>query len=358
MENQLPEINTRSGSKKIIILVSIIVGLLIVGGAGALAYFKYSEPSPEEIIKNAIGSLYDANSFSYKGNITAEIEPGLIKENSPVPLGNERLALSLDIAGKFDNNDVDNIKNALILDLRLESLSSSLQVGMNFGIEFINIGQDLYLRATNIPPILPFDLTPLINQWIKTDVDDIQDQLPGEVGIEDKELSEGQFNEVKELIANSSVLKDIERLSDENINGVDTHHFRFQLDRSEIKRISKEIRRIQGVESTQQEITDFEEGIDNLNIEDNEVWIGNVDRLLHKVAFGFNLYQDEDNSQSLGRVSAEVLFDDYNKPMEITIPESTKTFEEVFSLLFADMFVAPEMEFNEVSEPDFLYEVR
>ncbi len=138
-----------------------------------------------------------------------------------------------------------------------------------------------------------------------------------------------QTAKLKQIIAQSKVFKVTEKLASEKIEGVDTYHYKFLIDKTELKKLVVDINGVvQNTTFTDKELAAYDkslEAIDNLG---GEIWIGKKDYLPYKILFTIGIKETAE-FKTAGQLTATLLFKNYNQPVQIDIPSPVKSIEEI-----------------------------
>ena len=338
---QQPERRT----KKTLLAVILIIGVLIFGG-GAFGYFYYFRVTPEKVIEKMMARLSEVNSLEYQGEIETEITaPDLLSG------GQRTSGFSIDFSGKSDISDLNNEKGSLLLNIRTDALKELMQGEFIFGLEIRTIGQVVYFKLNNLPDLGIFNLSFLTNQWFKFDLEASTEKLKKQLGLEGneeefeelkkkQELSPEQIEKLEEIVAQSKVFKITGTLPSEKIEGVNTHHYKFLIDKAALKKLIIDISTfIQNHYKTltEEELAEFDKGLEIIESIDGEIWIGKKDYLPYKISLTMTI-KETSESKTAGKSIATLSFKNYNKPVQIDVPSPAKDMLEVLGELFGGFF--------------------
>lgn len=334
--------------KPIALIISIILGVAIIGG-GVFGYFYYFQ-SPERIIQKMVGKMVEVKSLEYTGQIVIEIDTSDLSTFSL--LGNDNLLqpkkpsqpkqtdkFSINFSGASDWHDLNNLKAMFKFDINTDILSQG------FGLEIRTIENITYLILSDVPDLGFFDLSFLENQWVKVDPEAIKKQFGLEKLEEqlrevqkEQKLSPEQIEQIKEAVARAKIFKIIEKLPSEKINGINTHHYKFTIDKNGLIELFTEINKIiQNKSLTEKELQELNKSLEAIEMPAGEIWIGKKDLLLYKIFLNLNIKETEE-TKSDGRITASVQFKNYNKAVQIDIPAPVKALEEIIGELFGGLF--------------------
>lgn len=160
-------------NKTLLVIVSMISGILIIGG-GVFAYFNYFQ-SPEKIIQKMNAKLNEVKSLEYSGEIKAEVNIEDLLSGSGrslqliQPTQNKKTSnYSINFTGKSDIQKLDDPKDLFYFNIKTDALT---QGELSFESEIRNIGKVVYFKLGNVPNLGLFDLSVVRNQWIKIDTE-------------------------------------------------------------------------------------------------------------------------------------------------------------------------------------------
>ena len=327
----------QNGMRKTVLAV-LIIGVLVIGG-GAFAYFNYFQ-SPEKIVQKMTAKLTEVKSLEYSGEIKVEADTkdllggsgNLLQPTQPV--SNKKTSnFSVNFNGVSDTNDLNNPKGSFSFNINTDALG---QENFTLGLEIRTIDKIVYAKLSNLPNLGFFDLTAVANQWIKIDTEALKKQfvlekLEAQIKEAQKkqELSPEQIEKLKTVVQQRKVFKITESLADEKIEGVNTYHYKFTIDKEEIKKLFADISQItQDKTLTEKELAEFDEGFKAVELPEGEIWIGKKDFLPYKISLS-SLIKETEKSKTSGKVSFTLLFKNFNKPVQIEIPAPVKTLEEI-----------------------------
>jgi hypothetical protein len=337
-------------SKKLIgIVVGVFVVLLLVGG-GIWAYQFFAQ-TPEKVLRQMFASMARVKSLEYSGQVWAEFDG---EDMSMVPsfgadttggstTGNTKKSrYSVDFSGGSD------IRNKLQPKSKFELLvrSDSDTAPLGFGLDARTIGEVFYLRVKNLPSNSYMDLSFLENHWIKIDYQEIMEKLGStdykrELAQRQKEeqLTEDQEKQVEKVVSESKAIKIVEVLASERLEGVDTHHYQFVVDKKETVALVQKLSEIIDTETMgRSEVEELEKSLSDMGDIGGEIWIGKEDFLLYKVQTAFKVRKSE-KVQKPYSLSVVVHFRNFDQVVQIDVPFPVKTLEEMFNEFMRRVFV-------------------
>ena len=331
---------------KALLAVISILGILIIGG-GVFGYFYYFQETPEKVVEKMTTHLTEVKTLEYQGEIKAEVTTpdllGGVNFMQPTQQKPSKQAsdFTINFNGKSDIDDLKNPKGLFAFNIKTDALKELTQGESTFGLEVRTIDKVVYIRLNNLPNLGFFDLSVLSNQWIKIDTEAIKKQfglekLEGQIKETQKQqdLTPEQTEKLKQIVAQSKVFKVTEKLASEKIDGVDTHHYKFLIDKAELKKLIIDISGVvQNKTLTNEELAEFDKGLEAIDNLGGEIWIGKKDYLPYKVLLTIGIKETAE-SKTAGQLTAILSFKNYNKPVQIDIPSPVKSIEEILGQLF------------------------
>ena len=318
--------------RKPVLIIVIAAAILLIGGA-VFAYFSYLR-SPQMIIKAMMQKMSEVKSLEYSGRI-------MIGRISPNSLGNaESMFKSLKLAsttgstlltvsfnGASDMNDPNNAKTSFLVNVSLGTTTMGI-------LETRAISDIVYLNLKDVSGLGLLDLNFFKNKWIEINPKEIiQDLgLEGQIATgTTSELTPDQIIRIKSLIIDSKLIKVLNTLPSENIDGVDTYHYEFTIDKEELKRVAREAAKIVPEKNIDEDMLNkFDKQVDTTTIPQSEIWIGKSDSLLYKF-----------QSSSIQNFMVSLSLKNFGKTLSVGIPTSTIPFQEAVVMLFGVLISPP-----------------
>lgn len=359
-------------NKTTTIIITTLAFLFL--GTGALAYYHYF-PSPERVISKMLDRLSSINSLAYASELKIEyqldkslIESSFYKDFSGMinPSTLEWLA----VPGVFDkphqvslilNGQSDfqaDVKNTITFKIQTDELFNNTVLGA----EVRSLDQLVYTNL-DLPNLGFVDLSVLLNQWIKYDATSNLEKLNNLKNLENTSSSTGTSSEkivsffekvtqAKDLLIGASVFQITTVLANEKINNIDTRHYEFTINQENLGQFIKEIDNkftAEGKRLTEQEIIKIRESLNKLELIKGEIWIGKKDFLPYKLFIDLAVKDESLSISKTGtdpikvkKISLTLSSQNFNQPINIQIPESTKSFEEVMILVLSQIVTVEE----------------
>ncbi len=332
---------------KTLLAIFSILGILIIGG-GVFGSFYYFKETPEKVIETMRTRFAEVKALEYHGEIKAEVAiPDLLGGGSFMQPAQQTTSskkasdFSINLNGKSDVGDLNNPKGLFVFNIKTDALKELTQRESAFGLEVRAINKVVYVKFNNLPNLGFFDLSVLSNQWIKIDTEAIKKQLDLEKfegqkeAQKQQELTPEQAEKLRQIIAQANVFKVTEKLASEKIEGMDTHHYKFLIDKNELKKLIVDISGVvQNKTLTDKELTEFDKGLEAIGSLGGEIWIGKKDYLPYKLLFTIGIKETAE-PKITGQLTTTLSFKNYNKPIQIDIPSPVKSIEEISDQLFS-----------------------
>lgn len=294
--------------KPITKIIAVVVLIIIIGTGIALGSFIWDplwnpfRPSPEKVIGKMYQNMKEAKSFHIE--LIFEIKGSSSSENMTVRLNNDS-----------DKLDPDNIRSKG----KIEIVSGD---SLSFTLNYVMINKKLFFKVDNIPPIMGMDLSFFQGEWI--DVGESSEQ-------EDQETkSLGEFiEEIKEIL----ILK--QELKDDKIDSRKVYHYLLGINEEKLKELSQNatdaiVSSVPLIGGTIGSNESIEKQLENIKDFEMNFFIGKRDELLYKISI-YDEVGDESGKKSL---SLEMNFSDFNKEIDIQVPEGARKIEEILQEMF------------------------
>jgi len=306
----------------------LIPVILIVLGIAALAtagYFQFQK-TPERVIQKMFREMEEVKNCHYLADlkINSRVPPtdilgeGLLEEA-------KEIKIALNLEGDLDISDLQNPQSSFLFDFQITAEPLFLQLAM----EGREIKQDLYFKLKKVPDLGFLDLSQFEEQWIK-----VGSEILGTQELFDNEKI--KESELEELVKNKDFFIIKEVLEDEIINDQKTYHYKFILDKKEIKNFIIEAASIlQEKEFSQEELRELDNLIERLDQIEGELWMGKKDYLLYKIKVFANFVEQEEESE--GNFVFSLALSGFNQPKNIEEPKDFKSIEEIFGN-FSEIF--------------------
>jgi len=319
------------------LIVSAIV-LLLSGGAAA-AYFGYYLPNkPENVLKRALVNSFDlkkAKTIHFSGEITSD------EGETSIPLSMTFQGATDTESGAFDvKAELDILLTTLALDARTtDGKTFYFKVG---GLDDMAGLLDSMAQADPVSAMDAAILSGYLSvfqglneQWVELSRN-AAEQLGIAAESEPNMLSVDRQKIVDAYLANEFLIIK-EKLADEDIKGVKSHHYKIDIDKAKLKAFAAELsKNISAFKQSEEQRNEFNRIIDEMKLYNLEVWIAKSDKTFRKVAFAYSANGDA--------VEGHVTVDSYNQPVTVEKPENAKSLLEVIQDLFSSFSGARSLE--------------
>lgn len=270
----------RGMSKMLLVVAVSIVGIFMTS-SGAFAYSSYFQ-SPEKIVQKMITKLTESKSFEYSGQIKIEINDAdlldgdNLSQQTQTVSPNKTSNFLVNFSGVSNTSDLNNPKN-----------SFSFKISTNAPKQ-----EDLTLRLKAIGKQL-------------------------QEAQKNQKLSAEQIKKLRTTAQQHQILKITRTLASEKIAGVNTYHYKFRIDKEEMKKLLANIGQITHDKNlTEKKLAEFNKNLKEVELPDGEIWIGKKDFLPYKISFSSVLIETE-KSKNSDKFNFVLLFKNFNKPIKI-----------------------------------------
>jgi hypothetical protein len=289
-----------------IFIAKILLWTSLVLGTGAAVY-KFYPSTQEKAISQMIENFSDIKTFEYEGGVKMNTSMGNISST---------------FTGASDISDINDLKSSLVLDM----VTNMLGQNMNMNLETRNIEKISYVKINKAPNLGFVDLSKFTNQWIKLDTNSLTKQISNTslATSTTKTLTDNQIAKLKNLIANSDVFEITEKLSDEEIHGVVSNHYKFEINKEELKTLAIKANEIVSERQfTAEESEVLGKSFETIGEQSSEIWIGKSDSLPRKITM--NIQMNNVNSvQMSGDMNISLTFKSFDEEINIETPANSK----------------------------------
>jgi hypothetical protein len=340
------------------LLTAIFVIILLVIGGSAIGYFYYFQNTPEKVLEKMVTRLSEVESFGSQGEIKFEV----VGEATNDLYQSSDFLINYD--SQIDIKEIENIKLALsfIADFYgysgLEDLSEAKEK-MRFGLELRNIDKTIYFKLNELPNFGIFDLSFLAGGWFKLEVDDIAENFGFEKSqelLEGNKLSSSQAEEIRQVFSQAEIFKVTEELAGEKIEGSNTYHYKYSINEDNLRELMIDISEIiQDEPLSEEDLAELDEAWGSTEFVGGEIWIGKKDFLPYKLFLKAEM-KDEINPEVVGKMTINLMFRNYNQPVEIDVP-SAIDIKEVLNQLFSESLFDSDLDSDFDSDLDLDFNV-
>lgn len=293
--------------------LAIAASILLLGGAGAAAYYGVIVPrQPKYVLARAIGNTVSDKKISsgqYDGtfSITDKESKKTYAGSFNGAADSKNLALSaaIGIEGttlKLDVRTIDNNSAYLKVD-GLKGLSDILTAS----------GDKTLAQSA------PF-VEALNGQWVSFDQNALK-SLGANTSTEKFSLSDKDAKKIEELYKKHLFFEVTKTYADQQIGGVNSHHYQVKVNRDELYAFLKDVKAadIENVNITDDMLTQVKKS--QIGKYPFEIWVDTDKQIINQVKGTFT-NQD-------ANVSLRLTLHDVNKPVHVTKPQNAKTLLEI-----------------------------
>ncbi len=326
--------------KNIIKVALIIIGVLILAGAGYAGWYgydKYIANTPNKVLQKSVKAMEAVKAFTFNSQfeirISTDNSQGADNELGSALLAgifsDKLLRFSINITGAFDETDT-NIKKT--------SVVTSVDLGMigSLSLETRTIGKTFYAKIKKIPPIFGgfIDVTQFENKWLVYQAGE-ESELPFKVP--KLEVTDNEKEQTMAIIKRD-LFKVFEIRKDNGIVLLDdkkTYNYTLGFNKNETINL---INNLKNVSSDKER---YEEMLSDMKDEDWQkfsefkfnIWIDKKNYLVKKVQADFDSAQlakvdEAQKGDPEFKGTLAVAFDNYNTPSEISAPGDAVKFED------------------------------
>lgn len=344
-------------SKKIWLAVGLAVAVLLLAG-GAWAYYAYYLQAPERILGKMFDKLTEVKSSEYSGEVKIETDFSKYKSSALLLPGSGSANAQLGkLTFKFNGisetqvQDLNNLKIATSFVVVPEGITG---FSGNLGIELRMLGKVMFIRLTDIPNLGLIDLSTLKNQWVRVDFEAMAKQFSTEDKLKEFEAQQksmvDKFSQLRQAVITSGLFKVTDKLSSETIDNTSTYHYKIALEKEGIKKFFNQLSEIiPEFKRTAEEQTKFEDELSKLTtLPEGEIWIGRKDYLPRKIYFESTMQPAGEASPT--KIAVTYLMSKFNEPVQVDIPEQSKSIEELAAGIMGGLGTEPNLPTSDLNK--------
>ncbi len=314
------------------VIISLVI-LLFIGIASAVYGYFYYYLAPERITSESVKKMQTVKTYDYSGSVLMKISGNLFS-GSEVPPEFSAMSLfiprefRLSFTGSVDSADENNTKTetTVNVDINSEEVAEA---------QIMAIGKLSYFKLNK------FSLFPLegyLNKWLFIDAKELSEQYG--LDYEDEqfaELSEEDQNTIYTSFTNNNPVEISERLEGEEIDGNDTFHYQYKVNKDALKTFFAEISPIlqEYPQSQDIDVSELNNIMDGLEFHDGEVWIGKKDYYIYRVTGGFKTSIPD--SEASIEIAIDISLKNFNQTKNIVAPADYMTFDDLNQMLIEDL---------------------
>lgn len=346
---------------------------------------------PQQILNSSAKAMSNVKSYVFSGS--AKID-ALVKKDAE----EGKFNFNITMAGKGDQNDLNNPKSDCNVKLDLDVLTDGGSQSFSVDLDAMSFGQKKsYFKLNECDlGMLGMMIGPEINsskgKWYLMDIDKIEQEITGDA----PKIPQYDIKKIMEIYSKYELFKFKKDLGDKKVGNVDTYHYQVKLDGMALANFYVEIMKemVKEMESEYKDKT-FEEKFDKLfgNMEKDvekydyvinkitdkieiEVWIGKNNQFVYKtkisgefdekfvkeirnkmIARGDISIEEANINDKLDNLDFLLEFDinfemsDFNKPVEIIEPENAEDLVETLGAYLLEPKPLVREPFNDPYDP-------
>lgn len=318
--NPLPVAAPKKSKKGL--MIGIVAAVLVLLGGGAAASYYTMINSPENVLKQALANVLStekAKTMHFSG--TADIT----EKKSNMTLTADFTGASNNENGAFDfSSSWDVLVTKFTLDARstdgktyyvrlggLDGLSQVLSASDSLS------GSEAMMLSLYAPMIEQVN-----NQWIEINESLIK-QLTG--GSSVKQLSEADRQKLMTAYEQNSFIVIKQKLGDESIKGVASHHYKIGVDKTKLKAFVAAIKaaNLEAVKINDDQLKAMNTELDKVPFDKYpvDIWIAKSSKMITQLGLKF--------SEEEGSFDLRFTVESYNKPVKTEKPAGAKSLLEL-----------------------------
>lgn len=331
---QVDDKTRRSRIPKIGLVIFLV--LLILAMAGAVYGYFFYYMAPERILSESVTKMQSVDTYDYSGSVLMKISGDLFTSEELAEPGLGALSLftprefSMSFSGSVDQSDLENIKTDVTFDSQLNGVQLA-------EVQSIVLGNIYYLKLNNLNT---FGLVPVdqyLDRWLFINTEELSEEYDLEIEQkENVELTEEDEERITQAFSERNPFQIIEELENEERSGVETYHYKYKVDRDQLKLFLQDITDIlEKYPQTQDlDINELNEVLDGIEFYEGDLWIGTDDYYVYGFTGGM-ITEIPDTEASL-EIAVEMSLDRFNESKSIVGPTEYMTFEELEMMLMSD----------------------
>lgn len=312
----------KSSKLKLFIIIGVVLAVLI--GGSAAAYFGYVVPNqPTKVLGAAVKNTLNTEklqSTKFEFSIDSKDSENTINFSGTGSIGEGKVQADV----KIDTDSVDP-------EIALRVVDGNLYIKLD-GLDDASLKKAAKDEKSEVASVVNSLGTLLIQQlrgkWYSFSANDVSsvDSLTG-FGLP---TSYGLSSEESQQLVNSidvGAITEIKKVvGDEDVKGVNSTHFVVKIKKEGLKNFLEQNTGVLGSAATSisAQINDS-----NIDMAEINLWVDKTNKIVNKISF------DSSSVGTDGTFSFELTLFDINSAVDITAPESSTTFQELFNELFS-----------------------
>lgn len=304
-----------SNRKKMLPIIAIVGVLFLAVTVVAAMYvfdiggFGKKKETPQDIIKSSMAAMRDVKTYNMTGNIKVGIgvngTAGAAVSGDET--GNMKYDINIDMSGKTDMSDINNVKSDANMNVQLKMSSDVGNEDYSVELEGRSFGtKEFYYKLNNMDlgmlgMIIGTQVSQYKGKWYVLDFEELK-KLPGYSDEEAAVFGNYNMNRIMEIMSKYKLLQFKEDIGDEVFGDVKVYHYKIGLDGVSMIYMYLDILKEVASGSKNMNAKEFESDVEKMkkDIEENymslinegfqnieaDVWIGKSDRLVYRIAIG------------------------------------------------------------------------
>lgn len=343
MENQtIPVTPTPTAlppkKSKLPLIIGVVVVLGLIGG-GVYA-FVLPNTSPAVMLKKSLEKSIEVKSLAFTATTTGKVENA---GDTGLPSASD---FTLTANGAVDITNPESRLFDINLGINASVQASSTTGSLVLGLNALSVDKKFYLNLKNfnasysstdpkeanaqmVVMMANGFASSLTNKWILFTANNVAMATSTEsvISAEEKAL-------IKEYIDGMSYVKDISKVGKETLGDAVTTHLKVTIQNGkEFEELVRKIEAARGEEPDERS-NDFIKLMSQEIVLD--VWVGKNDGLVHKIVTSPVIATDTKTGTKT-TTSQEVMFSNFNAPLNVTAPADAIPFEQMVQGLFGGM---------------------
>ncbi|MEK7150707.1 MAG: hypothetical protein AAB783_00705 [Patescibacteria group bacterium] len=326
---QTTQAYTEPPKNRSLIPVIAVVFFLVFGLSAAGGYYYYTQTrlTPEQVLEKAITNASTLKTGKFAGTTHVKFAFDLPEDSAPA--GMPQIGpgdYNIKFKGSVNGSDTTKPRVAVAGDGSFSMNFMGLKMSAEGNGEFIFIDNTMYLKL-KLPDILKSIGAGFLNDtWI-------QIEIPTTPGAPANPFTDPrEVEKIKTLFSSKKIIREIKELPKEN----GAYHFALTYD---IDEFSKAMTTILNSSATPTKMSQEEERIftdlfKNLKFTKSEIWIDAntfyTKRILFQIDYNMDLKElVGDEGRLTASLEMDTSYSDFNKPVNIVAPDSSKTIDEL-----------------------------
>lgn len=300
--------------KLLFFTIVLLIGVTLVG-------VFFLELSPEKVLSEVYEKTKDLESVDYKlsANIKIDAPQGSLNTNT------NSYSLSLSSEGMIVNyKDQESVSS--------QTVTLSIQNLLTTTFNIMNFGNDIYVKTIDFPDLGFIDPDLINNNWIYVNLKDYVSQ-----GSEPEPLTKDQENEINEIVRDNPIIEVVEELDDETIDGFETYHYKYKINKDNLALFVKKISEMQNNGPlTEEETSVIDDVFERISFYDGDIFVDKNEKLTRQIGLAVKVrFGDSDYSEDM-TIDSVWNFSNFNAGQTIERPQNFVKVEDIIEQLYKD----------------------